>query len=319
MKQTKSPDNTSTNRLHGLFATITAIVLSITACKKGGAGKPAGTGEERVPITEAAQTHTYSKIFDGGSGGYHSFRIPSIVRTNANTLIAFVEGRMSMNKDHGNINVEYKRSTDNGSTWSAMMEVVGAGLGTWGNPTAVVDRNTGRIWVFMNWNAANKNIGGTDGYEKIDTWGDRKTYYSYSDNDGLTFSTPTDMTSTLLPPNYTWDAIGPGVGIQTNNGTLVIPAQGRNIYSTDHGATWHYKLIPGGTSEGAIVELMDGRLMRNDRATSTVWATAKRRRVSRGTIAGSFSTFAPDDVLLDPACQGFLLYVTPAYLTALWY
>ncbi|WP_207515454.1 sialidase family protein [Longitalea luteola] len=309
MKQTKSPRNTG-YPMRGLFAMITVITLSVTACKKAGTDKPAELDNERVPETEATQTHTYTKIFDGGTDGYHSFRIPSIVRTNANTLIAFVEGRMSMNKDHGNINVEYKRSTNNGSTWSAMMEVVGAGQGTWGNPTAVVDRNTGRIWVFMNWNAANKNIGGTDGYEKIDTWGDRKVYYSYSDDDGLTFSTPTDMTSTLLPPNYTWDAIGPGVGIQTSNGTLVIPAQGRNIYSTDHGATWRYKLIPGGTSEGAIVELMDGRLMRNDRATTSVWNTAKRRWVSRGTIAGSFSTFAPDDVLLDPACQGSIVRYT---------
>jgi sialidase-1 len=310
MKQTKLPGSKSTNRLPGLITLIALITLSATACKKGIADKPASPEEERSANTEATQTHTYIKIFDGGTDGYHSFRIPSIVRTNANTLLAFVEGRMSMNKDHGNINVEYKRSTDNGSTWSAMKEVVGAGLGTWGNPTSVVDRTTGRIWVFMNWNAANKNLGGTDGYEKIDTWGDRKVYYSYSDDDGLSFSTPTDMTATLLPPTYTWDAIGPGTGIQTSNGTLVIPAQGRNIYSTDHGATWHYKPIPGGTSEGAIVELNDGRLMRNDRATSTVWATGKRRWVSRGTLAGSFSTFAPDDVLLDPACQGSIVRYT---------
>jgi sialidase-1 len=310
MKQTKVAGSISSKHLPRLFTLAALVILTATACKKGGAGEPAATDKERAADTEATQTHTYVKIFDGGSDGYHSFRIPSIVRTNANTLIAFVEGRMSMNKDHGNINVEYKRSTNNGSTWSSMMEVVGAGLGTWGNPTAVVDRNTGRIWVFMNWNSATKNIGGTDGYDKIDTWGDRKVYYSYSDDDGLTFSTPTDMTSTLLPPNYTWDAIGPGVGIQTSNGTLVIPAQGRNIYSTDHGATWHYKLIPGGTSEGAIVELNDGRLMRNDRATSTVWANAKRRHVSRGTLAGSFSTFTPDDVLLDPACQGSIVRYT---------
>lgn len=310
MKQTKSPGTTCSKRFHGLITLAAFVLLSVTACKKGTADQPASNNDEREPSTEATQTHTYVKIFDGGSDGYHSFRIPSIVRTNANTLLAFVEGRMSMNKDHGNINVEYKRSTNDGATWSSMMEVVGAGLGTWGNPTAVVDRNTGRIWVFMNWNSATKNIGGTDGYDKIDTWGDRKVYYSYSDNDGLTFSTPTDMTSTLLPPNYTWDAIGPGVGIQTSNGTLVIPAQGRNIYSTDHGATWQYKLIPGGTSEGAIVELNDGRLMRNDRPTSTVWANAKRRHVSRGTLTGSFSAFAPDDVLLDPACQGSIVRYT---------
>lgn len=309
MKQTNVVSTTSSKRLPRLFTLAALVILSNTACKKGAAGEPA-TDTSRKAETEATQTHTYVKIFDGGADGYHSFRIPSIVRTNDNTLIAFVEGRMSWNKDYGNINVEYKRSTDNGSTWSSMLEVVGAGQGTWGNPTSVVDRTTGRIWVFMNWNAANKNIGGTDGFDKVDTWGDRKVYYSYSDDDGVNFTTPTDMTSTLLPPNYKWDAIGPGVGIQTSNGTLVIPAQGRNIYSTDHGVTWQYQLIPGGTGEGAIVELNDGRLMRNDRAVSTVWANAKRRHVSRGTLAGTFSSFSPDDVLLDPACQGSIVRYT---------
>ena len=309
MKQTNILGTTSSKRLPGLFTLAALVILTSTACKKGIADEPAADAERKAE-TEATQTHTYVKIFDGGTDGYHSFRIPSIVRTNANTLLAFVEGRMSANKDYGNINVEYKRSTDNGSTWSSMMEVVGAGQGTWGNPTSVVDRNTGRIWVFMSWNSATKNQGGTDGYDKIDTWGDRKVYYSYSDDDGLSFSTPTDMTSTLLPANYKWDAMGPGVGIQTTNGTLVIPAIGRNIYSTDHGATWQYKLIPGGTSEGTIVELNDGRLMRNDRATSAVWETGKRRWVSRGTIAGTFSTFAPDDVLLDPACEGSIVRYT---------
>lgn len=311
MKQTESPNRTCNNRLPGLFTMIALIALSVTACKKGGADKPAVThDEEPVAKTEAAETHTYIKLFDGGADGYHSWRIPSIVRTTDNTLLAFVEGRMSSNKDYGNINVEYKRSIDNGSTWSAIKEVVGAGQGTWGNPTSVVDRTTGRIWVFMSWNSATKNQGGTDGYEKIDTWGDRKVYYSYSDDDGLTFHDPVDMTSTLLPPGYTWDAMGPGVGIQTSNGTLVIPAIGRNIYSTDHGVTWHWKAIPGGTSEGAIVELMDGRLMRNDRANKSTWETGKRRWVSRGTIAGTFSAFTPDDVLFDPACQGSIVRYT---------
>jgi sialidase-1 len=309
MKQTNIPGATSAKRLPGLFTLAALVILTATACKKGVADQPAADAERKA-VTEATQTHTYVKIFDGGSDGYHSFRIPSIVRTNDNTLLAFVEGRMSANKDYGNINVEYKRSTDNGSTWSSMLEVVGAGQGTWGNPTSVVDRNTGRIWVFMSWNSATKNQSGTDGYDKIDTWGDRKVYYSYSDDDGLSFSTPVDMTSTLLPANYKWDAMGPGVGIQTTNGTLVIPAIGRNIYSTDHGATWQYKLIPGGTSEGTIVELNDGRLMRNDRATSSVWETGKRRWVSRGTLAGTFSAFAPDDVLLDPACEGSIVRYT---------
>ena len=298
-----------------MYGIMALIAISGIACKKGiteEASATKGLVAPKSAALAAAETHTHIKLFDGGAEGYHSWRIPSIIRTNANTLIAFVEGRMSANKDYGNINVEYKRSTDNGSTWSGVMEVVGASQATWGNPTAVVDRSNGRIWIFMSWNSATKNQGGTDGYEKIDTWGDRRVYVSHSDDDGLTFSTPVDMTSTLLPPGYTWDAMGPGVGIQTSNGTLVIPAIRRNIYSTDHGATWHYQIIPGGTSEGTIVELMDGRLMRNDRATTASWETAKRRWVSRGTIPGTFSAFAPDDVLYDPACEGSIVRYTGA-------
>lgn len=313
MKKTTNTllQRTAAGKIAGFAA---LIALSGSACKKGITTEASATKEtaapETVQLAAAAQTHTYIKLFDGGSGGYHSFRIPSIVRTNNNTLIAFVEGRMSSNKDYGNINLMYKRSANNGSTWSGLLEVVGVGQGTWGNPTAVVDRNTGRIWLFMNWNAATKNLGGTDGYEPINAWGDRKVYVSYSDDDGLTFITPIDMTNTLLPPNYKWDAIGPGVGIQTSTGALVIPATGRNIYSTDHGATWKYQLIPGGTSEGAIVELNDGRLMRNDRANGSTWPTGKRRWVSRGTLTGGFSAFAPDNVLLDPACQGSIVRYT---------
>src|SRR5688500_4163619 len=104
MKQTNSPNRTCTNRFPVLLTMIALIALSVTACKKGVADKPAAThDEEPVAITEATETHTYTKIFDGGTDGYHSFRIPSIVRTNANTLIAFVEGRMATNRDYGNI------------------------------------------------------------------------------------------------------------------------------------------------------------------------------------------------------------------------
>src|ERR1044072_4535860 len=137
MKQTNIPITGGSKRLPYLFTLTALVILTAAACKKGVTDQPAATDEERKAETEATQTHTYVKIFDGGSDGYHSFRIPSIVRTNANTLLAFVEGRMSANKDYGNINVEYKRSTDNGATWSSMLEVVGAGQGTWGNPTSV--------------------------------------------------------------------------------------------------------------------------------------------------------------------------------------
>lgn len=272
-----------------------------------------------TPAEAAAPAHSETLLFDGGGGEslngitYHSFRIPSLVRTKANSLLAFVEGRASNNRDWGNINLLYKRSTNNGATWSGLREVVGVGPGTWGNPTAVVDQATGRIWLFMNWNPADYSQMGDDGTKRITAWEHRKLYLSSSGDDGLTWSEPVDMTAALKPRTlangavWAWDAVGPGVGIQTNTGRLVVPATHRNLYSDDHGATWRMQRIGEGTGESTILQLSDGRLMRNDRATSAVWETAKRRWVSRGTIESGFGAFAPDDTLLDPPAQASIL------------
>jgi sialidase-1 len=280
----------------------------------------------RQPADAATATHSEKLLFDGGGGEvlngitYHSFRIPSLVRTNANTLLAFAEGRATSNVDWGNINLVYKRSTDQGATWSALSEVVGAGQGTWGNPTAVVDSSTGTIWVFMSWNPAGYSLTGADGTIPITEWDQRKVYVSNSTDDGLSWSTPVDMTATLKPrtlangATWAWDAVGPGVGIQTSSGRLVIPAMYRNIYSDDHGVTWQVQRITTTdgayqekTGEGTVLQLTDGQLMRNDRALGSVWLTAKRRWVARGTIESGFSAFAPDDTLLDPAAQGSIM------------
>ena len=81
--------------------------------------------------SSAAQSYTrINKLFDGGTGGYHSYRIPSIVCAGNNVLIAFCEGRVSSDDDFGNINLVYKRSTNNGASWSGLMEIEGVGPGT---------------------------------------------------------------------------------------------------------------------------------------------------------------------------------------------
>jgi sialidase-1 len=132
------------------------------------------------------------------------------------------------------------------------------------------------------------------------------------------------MTATLKPKTmgngaaWAWDAIGPGTGIQltvgAHRGWLVVPALHRNIYSVDHGKTWQVQRLVDkagkyqeGTSEGTVVELTDGRLLRNDRAVGSVWDTSNHRWVARGTIPGSFDTFAPDKALIDPKAEGSTL------------
>ena len=269
-----------------------------------------------VGVEDRAQLHSQVRLFDGGTAGYHSYRIPSLITAPNGTLIAFVEGRMSQNDDYGNINVLYKTSSDDGKTWSALKQVVGAGQGTWGNPTAVVDRLQNRIWLFMSWNDADHAQGGHGGLLPITEWGQRRVFVSHSDNNGGTWTKPEDLTATLLPPSYAWDAIGPGVGIQTQDGRLIVPASSRNIYAesdTVGNTVWKYAMTPRDTSEGTIVEMVDGSFLRNDRGVGRVLDVGGdnlRRWVSRGTIEGGFAAFKPEPALLDTGCEGSTLRYT---------
>ncbi|WP_295121181.1 exo-alpha-sialidase [uncultured Chitinophaga sp.] len=299
----------STIPLLGNYTLLAAAMFLFTNCKKTTAAEQIIPGTEIAAATAAAQSHSYVKVFDGGNtSGQHSFRIPSIVKTKNGTLIAICECRRWNNSDWGDINVVYKRSSDNGATWSAMGEIAASGDDTWGNPTSVYDPSqgtNGRIWVFMNW-----HDGTYTAISQVNAWGKRKVFSSYSDDHGVTWSTPLDRTTGLLPPGYTWDAVGPGIGIVTSvnhPGRLIIPAKGRNIYSDNHGSTWTFALSATGSDEGTVVELMDGRLMRNDRAVSSQWELSKRRRVSVGTIEGGFPAFSSDETLLDPKCEASIL------------
>jgi sialidase-1 len=269
-----------------------------------------------TPMRLREQYHSDFVLFRGDKDGYHTYRIPSIVRTIKGTLITFCEGRKDGNRDYGNIDIVYKRSTDHGVTWSGLSVVEGIrpandplGNDTWGNPTAVVDEQTGRIWLFMSWNDSEHNQCACDGLKPIDQWGQRRVYVTYSDDDGLTWSESKDLTEELVPKTYKWDAVGPGVGIQTKRGPhpgrLIIPAIERNIYSDDHGETWQYQPIPSGTSEGTIVERLDGTLMRNDRATPPLWEQHPRRFISIGSIdTAVWSPMRPHEALIDPRVQG---------------
>ena len=251
----------------------------------------------------------------GETISYHTFRIPALVKAGS-TLIAFAEARQCAHDDFGNINLVYRRSSDDGRTWGPLEEVVGRGPGTWGNPTPVYDADTGELFLFLSFNAADVSQYGrvnpcTGDPTRVIEAGERPVWLFRSSDEGATWDSGTNLTSTLQPEGWAWDAMGPGAGIQTQSGRLVIPAIRRNIFSDDHGATWRYQLLPSGTSEGTVAELVDGTLLRNDRAVGRVWETANRRWLSRGTIdetlgedPGLFSDFEPHDTLLDPRVQG---------------
>lgn len=258
------------------------------------------------------------RVFEQGSQGYHSYRIPSIVRTSDGSLLAIAEGRKHTSLDYGDIDIVYKISNDDGKTWGGLRVVINEGEGTWGNPTVVNDLERERVWLFFSGNddSHSQEGGYFDGkdYPAVTEWGQRRVYSMYSDDNGLSWSERADHTEALLPPDFVWDAVGPGSGIQIVNGPakgrLIIPAGERNIYSDDHGQTWKYQRIAANTFEGSIVELTSGMLLRNDRAVSSAWNRNRYRHVSKGSIEGGFSNFAPDFNLIDPRCQASILRIS---------
>jgi sialidase-1 len=247
--------------------------------------------------------------------GFHSFRIPSVVRTSTGRILAFAEGRRHNNRDWGDINLVYKRTKDTTSggaapgDWEGLKEVVGVGPGTWGNPTAVVDGTT--VYLFLSWNAGDRSLGGGDPLPDggttlpIDSsWeGRRHLYLTRSTDDGATWSAPQDLTTSLIPAGWSWDAVGPGVGVKLSTGELVVPAKGRNLIGrgTAGNRTWSMQTLGESNNEGTVARTPDGRLYRNDRPNSGDY-----RRVARGTLSG-FGAFGNDTGLPDPQCEGSVL------------
>src|SRR5262249_33493084 len=159
-------------------------------------------------------------LFKVGDGGYHTYRIPSLIVTNGGVLLAFCEGRKSGRGDTGDIDLVLKRSRDGGKTWDKTQVVWDDADNTCGNPCPVVDRNTGTLWLLMTHNlrgdTEEKIVGGT-------SKGSRTVWVTKSTDDGATWDRPVDITKDVKKPEWTWYATGPGVGIQLKSGPLLLP------------------------------------------------------------------------------------------------
>ena len=62
--------------------------------------------------------------FTSHTQGYACFKIPTLLRTHNKTLIAFSEARTPGCDDFDRTDLVYKRSFDNGQTWSSLKKLV---------------------------------------------------------------------------------------------------------------------------------------------------------------------------------------------------
>lgn len=262
-------------------------------------------------------------IWKSGAGGYHTYRIPSIITTPTGTVLAFCEGRKSGRGDSGNIDLLMKRSTDSGVTWSDSIIVWDDADNTCGNPCPVIDANTGRIHLLLTWNHGDDN--GRELHEGTgrDT---RRVFHCYSDDDGNTWTRPVQITEAVKPDGWAWYATGPGVGIQLtrgpHKGRLVVPCDyttldgpvhgSHAIYSDDGGKSWQLSdTISPTCNECQVAELSDGRLMMNMRtqgASNTPRPYTGYRSLAYSSDGGATWTDPVfDDELGDPVCQASLI------------
>lgn len=257
-------------------------------------------------------------VWRAGEGGYHTYRIPAVVRSKKGTLLAFCEGRRGGSSDSGDIDLLLKRSTDEGATWSETQVVADLGADTIGNPAPVVDRRDGAIHLLLT-----RNAGHVKEKEIIErtVQETRTVWTTVSRDDGRTWATPREITSDVKPAEWTWYATGPCNGIQLRSGRLLIPCDhvradksmwSHVIYSDDRGETWKLGGSAGpACNESTVVELADGALMLNMRS----YAKKNRRAVSRSRDRGlTWTEPKLDEALIEPVCQASLLRVGKSLL-----
>ena len=220
------------------------------------------------------------------------------------------EGRKESCGDYAQTDLVYKRSTDEGDTWSTLKVLRSNSssddINIIGDAAPVQCNVTKRILVPHNRN-------------------NREVWMMHSDDDGITWSTPTGPYPHLTKKIWNWIGLGPPAGLQLrSNNRIIIPsyhsiphldgdiAKGHIIYSDDYGITWAlsegvYGLGAGNNyldyfpSESQAVELQNGSILINSRGES-------RHRIA--SISHDFgASFEPSfwfDDLVDEAtgCEG---------------
>jgi len=272
-------------------------------------------------------------IFKAGDDGYTLYRIPGIVVTAKGTVLAYCEARKSDRGDWGPIDIVMRRSTDGGKSWSPMQSIANVEGPKTKNPVAIAQKLvSGDKDVTYNNAVAIADSNGA--VHMLFCLEYMRCFYQRSDDDGLTWTKPVEITSTFeaFRPHYDWKvlATGPAHGIQLKNGRLIVPVwmslgTGGHahrpsivsvIYSDDLGATWKAGDIAApnteetiNPNETVIAQLADGRVMLNIRSESK----ANRRLVSTSADgATGWSKPAFHSELLEPICMASLVRFSEA-------
>ena len=279
---------------------------------------------------------TSSVPFTSGADGYHTFRIPAVVRAANGSLVAFAEGRRDSAGDSGAINVVSRSSRDGGCTWGALSVVATNGGATVGNPSPALARD-GELVLLTTRNGVVSEARIMSGQaSSADT---RRVFVQRSKDNGRTWTAATDITAQAKRADWRWYATGPGHAIVLRHGPhagrIVVPANhssappagsadvgteakyygGHDLYSDDNGRSWHIGFSDDRTdgviaaNETSVAELPDGRLYFSSRNQGS----APEHRVDAYSADGGKTLTAPYRVqagLSGPKVEGSVLQTT---------
>jgi sialidase-1 len=275
-----------------------------------------------VPLAPA-----FTDLFTAQEGGYALYRIPGLVVTRRGSVIAYAEARRHTGSDWDDIDLVLRRSTDGGKTFDAPRTLARVPGAVERNPVAIERKQGQPEWRTYNNPAA---IATRDGLVHLLFCVEyMRVFYTCSEDDGRTFSTPVEITAALEPlrKTYAWRAVatGPGHGIELRRGRLLVPvwvalgtegnghgpSVNTTIYSDDHGRTWHAGEIAisgrvdfPNANETVLVERTDGSVIMNVRTGS-----ARNRRTISTSPDGISRWSEPhfDETLTDPNCAAGLV------------
>ncbi len=256
---------------------------------------------------------------------YAQFREQNVVVTNGGRIVVVCQARRPSDwSDRSGQDLVCKTSTDNGLTWSQAQRIATHGLKSASPNAAVYDAERDRVHVLYNlfmWDFRTPpdHIRGEMGET------DCRQYTVASDDEGLTWSTPRDITD-MIGADGAVAVFGSGEGLQLSRGhhagRLLISGgdfhRGKKILCTisdDHGETWRRgQCVPvrenmAMASETKVAELPDGTVILNSRTFVNDGEQRLRTRAFSTDGGETFSRIENDPALKTVSCNGSLIAV----------